>query len=96
MNQGLSLVQMNDSVYAHFQRITGSTDPFLFPRWWADREREVIRMQYEESMVLASSRWENLKRPEQQQRILAYLERMPRNQVVALSPPAKPALRRVA
>jgi hypothetical protein len=96
MNNSLSLVQMNDIVFAHFQRITGSTDPFLFPRWWAEREREVIRLQCEESMVLASSRWQNLKRPEQQARLLAYLERMPRNQVVAFTTPASPALRRVA
>lgn len=69
-----SITEMNDLVFAHFTRVTGSTDKFLFPPWWAQREREVVRLQCEESTVLAAARWANLKRAEQQARLLAYLE----------------------
>lgn len=73
----LSVADMNERVMIQFTRCTGSRDHFHFPRWWAEREREAIRRQAEDSAELAALRWSRLDRAEQQRRLLAYLAEIP-------------------
>lgn len=73
-----SLVEMNDAVFAEFRRLTSCSDTLQFPRWWAEKVREVIRLQVTESRTesdlhLAASRWGRLTRSDQQARLLMYL-----------------------
>lgn len=73
----MSVTEMNEAVMAAFTRCTGSRDHFHFPRWWAEREREIVRRQADESAELATARWARLDRAEQQRRLLAYLAELP-------------------
>lgn len=98
MKRALTITELNDAVHAEFRRITGSSSQFVFTNWWAQREREVIRLQADPDQPgeLAAARWAHLKRVDQQQRLLAYLAGMEPNQVISLPPREGSALRRVA
>jgi hypothetical protein len=76
-----SLVEMNDAVFAEFRRLTRCSDTLQFPRWWAERVREVIRLEVTEirtqsDLHVAASRWARLTRSDQQSRLLLYLAQL--------------------
>lgn len=92
---------MNDAVFSEYRRITGCSDPLRFPHWWAERVREVVRLQLSEvhtqaDLHLASARWARLSRQDQQERLLAYLRGLPMPYSGALPESIASLIRQVA
>lgn len=71
------MVDMNDLVAREFRRVHGYFAALELPLWWAAQVRAVIGLQDPYSRMGAAARWAQLTRRQQQDRLVAYLERLP-------------------
>lgn len=73
----MDLVTLNQLIYDEFHRITGSTNRFHFPAWFAEISRRAVANLHEESPRAAAAIWGRLTKVEQRDYLLQFLRAQP-------------------
>lgn len=72
----MDLVTLNQLIYDEFHRITGSTNRFTFPAWFAAITRRAVANLHE-SPQAAAAIWGRLNKVEQRDYLLRFLRAQP-------------------